>query len=102
MDFFTGFTREKILQNDFCCHFIVENNYFPRLINDLYTADNYELPSANISRVNITASDPPETGGLNADDLKDPDFMFSVRDTYKYRAQVSSNTILIINVLYIN
>ena len=61
------------------------------MINDLYTADNYELPSANISRVNITVNDPPQTGSLNADDLKDPDFMFSVRDTYKYRAQVSSN-----------
>jgi len=57
----------------------------------IFYLDNYELPSANISRVNITASDPPETGGLNADDLKDPDFMFSVRDTYKYRAQTTDD-----------
>ena len=60
--------------------------------------DDYELPRANISRVNVTVDDPPQTGGLNADDLKDPEFMFSVRDTYKYRAQVSSNMILTIKI----
>ena len=66
---------------------ILENTY---LINVNIITDDYELPRANISRVNVTVDDPPQTGGLSAADLKD-DRMFSVRDTYRYRAQVRSN-----------
>ena len=75
---------------------ILENTY---LIYITIITDDYELPRANISRVNVTVDDPPQTGGLTAADLKD-DRMFSVRDTYRYRAQVGSNYCTKSNIMY--
>ena len=69
---------------------ILEKYFRKYLIYININTDDYELPRANISRVNVTVDDPPQTGGLSAADLKD-DRMFSVRDTYRYRAQVRSN-----------